>query len=258
MDMLKLPLKLIDRLKTRSAHRGAIKRLDGRVANKFALRKVVFNTEFGLCYNRIQKNANSTTVILMDSISGGNRDAKISGGNRDAKRAKMAAASIGDLGRADISRLHEFSFFVVVRNPYSRVLSAFLDKFSREKYKKRHREFSLDPSGFQEFVRWLDKGGLSKDGHWDLQQKQMCFEANDYDTVISFEDYNTEMRDFLVRSGVPADRISLDDSSAKGAHHKTGASDRLHQFYDADTHGIVQRCFMSDFLSLGYDPDRLD
>ncbi|WP_306257862.1 sulfotransferase family 2 domain-containing protein [Pararhizobium sp. IMCC21322] len=256
--MLKLPLKLIDSLKVRSAHRGAIKRLDGRVANKFALRKFVLNTEFGLCYNRIQKNANSTTVILMDSISGGNRDAKISGGNRDAKRAKIAVPSIGDLGRADISRLHEFRYFVVVRNPYSRVLSAFLDKFSREKYKRRHREFSLDSAGFHEFVRWLDKGGLSKNSHWDLQQKQMCFEVNGYDTVISFEDYNAEIRDFLVRSGVPADRISLDDSTAKGMHHKTSASDRLHQFYNADTQSIVKRCFMSDFLNLGYDPDRLD
>nr|WP_306267599.1 sulfotransferase family 2 domain-containing protein [Pararhizobium sp. IMCC3301] len=207
------------------------------------------NTEFGLCYNRIQKNANSTTVLLMDSISGG---------NHDAKQAKKAVASISDLGRVDIARLNDFWFFVVVRNPYSRTLSAFLQKFANEENRQQYGDFPLNPDGFRDFVRWLDNGGMAKNSHWDLQQKQMCFEASDYDTVIRFENYNAEMRAFLERSGVPASRIYLDDSAAKGTHHKTGASDRLRQFYDAETQSIVQRRFMNDFLSLGYDPDRLD
>tara|TARA_R110002167_G_scaffold25263_2_gene87846 strand:- start:89 stop:829 length:741 start_codon:yes stop_codon:yes gene_type:complete len=241
-------LKPIDRIKVRSAHRRAIESLGVRVLAKAPLRKLAVNTEFGLCYNRIQKNANSTTVLLMDSISGG---------SLDVEQAKEAA-SIGVLGRTDISRLNEFLFFVVARNPYSRVLSAFLEKFSKQKFISKYGEFTLDPDGFRAFVRWIDNGGLSKNGHWDLQQKQMCFEPQDYDTVISFENYNAEMRAFLLSAGVPESRINLDDSAAKGTHHKTGASDRLRQFYDAETQRIVQRCFMSDFLSLGYDPDRLD
>lgn len=238
--MLRLPQKLIDRIKVRSAHIRATGCLNGRVVNKSALRKIVVNTEFGICYNRIQKNANTTTVDLLGAISGGD------------------AVRIAALNPDEIARLNKFRFFVVVRSPYSRTLSAFLQKLSTEKNRQEYGEFTLDPSGFRAFAHWLDNGGLTKNSHWDLQQKQMCFELRDYDTVIRFEDYNTEMRAFLLSAGVPADRVNLEDSAARGTHHKTGASDRLRQFYDAETQSTVRRCFMSDFLSLGYDPDRLD
>jgi hypothetical protein len=222
--------------------------LGDRVANAKAFRKLVFNTEFGICYNRVRKNANSTTAVLMD---------KISGGALDAKQAKKLLPKVGTLDFKTLRKLPDFRYFVVVRSPYSRTLSAFLQRFQSDSTTERFGDFSLDPQGFRQFVRWLDSGGMNKDSHWDLQQRQMCFELNSYDAVVRMENYNAEIRAFLLETGVPEGRIDIGGSSAKGTFHQTKSSERIREFYDAEAIETVRRCYKSDFQALGYDPDHL-
>ena len=124
-----------------------------------------------------------------------------------------------------------------------------------EKFRQKYREFSLDPSGFHEFVRWLDQGGLSNNGHWNLQSRQLCFQLEHYDAIVRFENYQSEVYDFLIDAGVPADRFNLTNSSIRGRHHKTDADKKLQSFYDANTQKLVRKMFETDFELLGYDDD---
>ncbi len=240
--------------KAQSALRGAIatrcatRVLGSRLINAHALRKLAFNCEYDIGYSRIQKNANSTTIVLMDSLSG--KDVGVNA-------SKKSITRIRSMDIKTIRRLAEFQYFVVVRNPYSRTLSAFLQKFPKERYRNEYGKFQLDIDGFRAFVRWLDNGGSAKNSHWAPQLAQMCFKLSDYDAVIKIENYNAEMREFLTQVGVPESKIDIAKSSASGSFHQTGASSKLMQFYDRETIEIVKRVFESDFKTLGYDPDRL-
>ena len=91
---------------------------------------------------------------------------------------------------------------VIIRNPYSRVLSAFLDKHKSRKIRERHGVWEPTPEGFAAFLGYLEAGGLGGNSHWDLQKKQMLLPLSAYDGVIHFENLREEMLGFLATRGL--------------------------------------------------------
>jgi len=74
-------------------------------------------------------------------------------------------AILEDLGR--------YSWFTVIRDPYSRTLSAFLDKFRREEFIRQFRAFEMTADGYLQFLYWLADGNLGANSHWNLQTRAM-------------------------------------------------------------------------------------
>ncbi len=211
---------------------------------KDAIPRVCYIAQYDLLYNRIQKNANSNTMVLWNYLVNARMDRVI--------KSRKNIAHLHDLGSAALSRLGGSRSLLVIRDPYSRVLSAFLDKFRRPAIRRAHGDFDLAPAGFARFVAWLEEGGLEKNGHWDLQTKQMLLPLGRYTDVVRFEQYGQRMLEFLLELGVPEEKLAFSGLVTHGARHATGADEKLAAFYDGDTRLRVARIYEADFTALGY------
>lgn len=209
-----------------------------------ALRRLAYFSRSGLCYNKVKKNANTSVVLLLQQIED---SAPLSRND-----AKWQSAGLADLNWRDLGRLRRFHYFVVIRDPYSRVLSAFLDKFRHEGFRRRYGAFDLTPEGFGQFLRWLETGGILKDPHWDLQTKLIVWPLEKFDTVIRLENFAEEIGRLLNQRNIPHDPAVLADIFPQDASKKTSASQKLESFYNLERKAIVQRLFRADFEALGY------
>ena len=209
--------------------------------NCSAMRHVALYPNLQLAYNRIKKNANTSTMIQLRKLEA---DVQENGDTAKSNTLHITSAPIGE-----IARLRSYTFFVIVRNPYTRVLSAFLSKFGRkdQQYVRRFRYFDLNPAGFHDFVSWLQDGGLSRDKHWDLQSKVLLLPLEKFDVVVRIENYSEEMRQLLSFR-------KLEVSSADTLRHTkgTGASKHVQSFYTPEIADKVYRMFEADFDALCY------
>ncbi len=213
--------------------------------NWSAARRVAVFPRLGLAYNRIKKNANTTVVLLLRELD--------TGVIEDRDVAKVQAPLLFDLSREELSR--PLAFFVVVRNPYSRVLSAFLNKFGNPVYARRHGAFARTPEGFAAFVRWLEAGGLRRDAHWNLQTRLMLLPLARYDHVVRFEALRPGLEAVLAARGLALPPGRLDTLYPSDRDKETKADAKLRAFYDADTADRVARLYAADFAALGYSAE---
>jgi hypothetical protein len=211
--------------------------------NKDAIRRVCYIDKYGVIYNRVQKNANSNTMVLWNYILTSRMDSVITSRSR--------IPHLADLG-PNIAKIADAKSLLITRDPYSRVLSAFLDKFRNPAIYERWGRFQLEPAGFKRFLAWLEDGGLDKNDHWNLQVKQMLFPLANYTNVIPFERYGVGMLEFLKEIGVPSEKLSFPGLATRGTHHATDADQKQATFYDADARQRVRRMFEADFAALGY------
>ena len=228
----------------------ALRAVDARfgpgVVNRKALRRLAFYPGLNLAFNRVKKNANSALVLLLHEMQTGQV------GQSDS--AKDATPNFFDLPSSEIERLADYAVFVTIRNPYSRVLSAFLDKFRFDAYRKKHGAFDLTPDGFDAFLRWLDAGGLPRDAHWAPQVNLLALPLDRYDAVLRFESLRDDALGFLAARGLTVPEGALQGESRGDRGKETGADRHLAQFYTPAGADRVARLFAQDFDALGYAP----
>lgn len=233
----------------------------GVPANLRAVRRVAFFPRLGLAFNRIKKNANTSLMILLSELEAeaaaragaAGPGAGPVGDLPPGALIDRSVATLFDLGAEDLARLDRFHFFVVVRNPYGRVLSAFLDKFRHPDWRRRHGAFPLTPEGFGAFLDWLERGGLTRDLHWTLQTRLMLFPPAVQDSVIRFEALRDETLAMLAGCGIAAPAEALAARPASDRDKETAADARLAGFYTPARAGQVARLYAPDFAALGYD-----
>lgn len=92
--------------------------------------RIAVSRQKGFIYFRVPKAANSTVVTLL--YEGAGADGYVS------KEAKRSFARASALKSDEVNGLRErFFLFTVVRDPFSRLLSAYLDQIGRGKRGKR-------------------------------------------------------------------------------------------------------------------------
>jgi hypothetical protein len=157
------------------------------------------------------------------------------------------------LSSIEVQRLEQQAWvFTVVRNPYSRVLSAYLDKVGRKRHQgrrflawaARHNQ----PESFLGFCRYLEAGGLFLDMHWAPQAEILCLPLERFDFIGKVETLDRDLAQILqhlygVEPGSPAVRAGTN----------TGASSRLDEAYGHEERQIVKRLYAPDFDLFGYD-----
>lgn len=234
---------------TRALNRAVVpalieRRFGAGTANPAALRHVAVYRELGIAFNRIKKNANSTSVVLLHQLE--------TGITANEREAKLASLHLEKMPWTCWPELGEWSFVVVVRDPHSRVLSAFMNKFAKSKYVDAFGAYEISPAGFAKFVRWLADGGIESDPHWDLQRKLMLLPLEKYDEVIRFETYGAQMRDLLQRRGVaPSSTIDALIGHADGRPLRA-ADEKQASFYTPELRALVRELYRADFEALGY------
>ena len=153
----------------------------------------------------------------------------------------------------EVNRLEQEAYkFTFVRDPYSRALSAYLDKVGRRRHQglrflqwaERHNQ----PQSFLGFCRYLQAGGLFLDMHWAPQVEILCLPLERFDFIGRVEQLDRDLAQVLQHLyGVTASR----PTPRAGTH--TRASERLKEAYGPEERAIVNRLYAADFEQLGYD-----
>lgn len=147
--------------------------------------------------------------------------------------------------------------FCFVRDPYARVLSAWLDKVG---YKQdtaaevfdHYQRDRADPDtavSFAEFIAWLE-AGRARIGQWNTHWRPMARllrpDLIPYDKIGRLETFEADFASVSARIGVsPA-------AAVVAVPHQTRAADRLDEFYTPDLRARVAALYAEDFAAFSY------
>ncbi|PHI21464.1 hypothetical protein CEQ90_03440 [Lewinellaceae bacterium SD302] len=155
--------------------------------------------------------------------------------------------------------------FCFVRNPYTRLLSGYLDKIVR---KKDQRDPILEIMGkgqdyeisFSEFLEVVCGQPINEqDHHWRVQYYLTYQAGIKYDFIGRFENLDNDIchvcenlgiTEFMGKDLYKCDEN--DDSVAFGRHHATGADALLDEYYTPELKKMVANKFTLDFEYFGY------
>ena len=150
-----------------------------------------------------------------------------------------------------------FRKIAFVRNPYSRLLSCYLDRVQKKHtrahkivagYMGKHRE-SMERLDFGRFVRALPDI-LLEDQHWRPQAVETAIDYIEYDFIGRFESLEADTNR-MMETYYPdfKDRLSFDSPARNRSEAK------LFDYYEPELIEIVAHCFSCDFDRFSYDKD---
>ena len=152
--------------------------------------------------------------------------------------------------------------FAFVRNPYTRLLSGYLDKFIREENVTPGRRSVTKTLGrkedaevsFEEFIDAIaSQKPRSMNQHWRLQTECLFFPIMQFDYIGKFETFERNfdyIKGKLFKNGTKKDKKTLLD-----VHHKTNSNNKLKEFYSKDMIEKVYKKYEEDFINFAYVKD---
>jgi len=161
--------------------------------------------------------------------------------------AKEQAVHLSDIGVRGVLALRRAQRMVIVRDPFSRTLSAFLDKFRSPNYQRRFGAFELTPEGFSAFLSFLENGGLRANAHWSPQSDRIMLPLDQYDAVLPFSSFpHSFVR--AVEDSFPEARRKWSDFSHVDIEGppRTDAGEKVMAFYNQDNMAAVERLYSKD------------
>ncbi len=194
--------------------------------------------ELGFFCNRIPKAANSTVVTNLARLKFG-RDI-------DSPDAKKMFATPARLSSAEVDRFASLFKFTVVRNPYTRTLSAYLDKIERRAVREGRE------SSFGDFLRKAKKHPrfLYGNAHWAPQSSLMLIPVSQFDLVGKVESLDSDLAEIKRRI-----RPDLEQPTTSLKSNATGASGKLQRYYDDELIATVQELYCDDFATFNYSTE---
>jgi len=207
----------------------SLESVDSRVAIDFDLR---------FLYNRVLKAANTTIIATLASWKG----------ETDAD-PKALFRRPSELDPHDVQKISSLFKFTFVRNPYTRTLSAYLDKIARGKRRPIElvKQSGRAPS-FEDFCIFLEQGGLYKNPHWAPQSSVLILPLDGFDFIGHIESLGSGLDN--VRK-----RIRLNngaDGIVDRRLHSTSAKALIGEHYTSRCQRIVSSLYCEDFKQFGY------
>ncbi|MEL6666524.1 MAG: sulfotransferase family protein [Pseudomonadota bacterium] len=154
------------------------------------------------------------------------------------------------------SKFRRFSF---VRNPFSRLLSGFLDKLITNEYERQRH---LPMMGFEpgyvptllEFLeRLAQKSDSDRDIHFRTQSELLMLAHVDYDFIGRFERFD---RDFLwLQQAFYGIDHPNDSYENFGKHHASDANSKIEQYFGDREAQLVHDIYGTDFANFDYPID---
>jgi hypothetical protein len=148
-----------------------------------------------------------------------------------------------------------FSFF---RNPYSRLLSAYLDKIAGDLGNPKYRWVSVacgrDATAdvtFAEFISLLENGHLLNDLHWVPQTVLCPFKIHELDMIGKIEDLQAGLNQVMEHLWQHREPNAL----VTRQHNRRNASHKLEAYYDKEIKERVYALYRDDFEQIGYAQD---
>jgi hypothetical protein len=184
--------------------------------------------------NRIPKAANSTVVTTLARL----RFEK----EIRSKLAKKMFLTPALLHNDEVQEFDDFFRFVFVRNPFTRTLSAYLDKVERRAIRKDN------PLSFKRFLYQLEAGKLHSNAHWAPQYDLLLIPVDQFDFIGRTESFDSDISTIKnqvlgQRSDEPVNSILSNATNAKG---------KLGRYYDDETIELVRTLYRQDFEIFDY------
>lgn len=156
-----------------------------------------------------------------------------------------------------------FFRFTFVRNPYTRLLSCYLDRIRRQTSNPRRqlnvylRSRNIDPVdvSFETFIRAAcEQNSPTQNSHWRVQYDDTLFEYIDYDYVGKFESLWADME--IVSQRIWGElKPEMADNSVNKSPRITNAGSRTLEFYTPELTQMVADRYANDFRFFGYSTD---
>lgn len=153
----------------------------------------------------------------------------------------------------------DFQRFSFVRNPFSRLLSGYLDKLVTNEYERnRHLPMmGFEPGSHPTLLDFLERlakmTDVSRDIHFTTQSALLMVNRVDYTFIGRFEGFR---QDFLrmqnLLYGIKHSDQSYEDF---GKHHASNANEKLAQYYGPREVDLVLEIYHADFDFFGYSKD---
>ena len=152
-----------------------------------------------------------------------------------------------------------------VRNPYTRILSAYLDKFVQDhrgqflKYAEQARALNKNHASekritFEDFVNLVSRQRPEDmNRHWRPQVLTIRMDRIKYDFIGRVEKFDEDVGVFL---GSLKAELGIDPSSLSHSFHKTDARSKIRKYFSNPA--LVQQVYeiyREDFETFGYSPD---
>lgn len=203
-----------------------------------------YDPELCFFYNRIPKVANTSITSVIANAKGFS--------DPDPRQIKKLFSIPSSMTEGQVNDLLKNGFkFVFVRDPYSRVLSAYLDKVVRKNFfdtKIRTNYFSRNGKvpGFPEFLAYLEHEGLYANAHWAPQVDLLLMPLSSFDFIGRFENVHQDMQTVM-------NRLNLGNASLPNMEpRRTNASSLIDEYYSAPQLDMVARIYSADFSTFGY------
>ena len=156
--------------------------------------------------------------------------------------------------------------FCFVRNPYHRLFSAYKDKIMqtnqepfyqrvqeeiREMYDYQVRDGQrIGVVAFRDFVRYVQSGARSDDGHWCIQRRRLMPDIIPYNFIGRFETFVSDFASVLDRLDATAEV-----RATASIFHGQTSKIPLAVAYDRELANTVYEVYREDFETFGYDRD---
>lgn len=156
------------------------------------------------------------------------------------------------LNRSDIFK------FCFVRNPYTRLLSCYLDKIKERRgpndslmIQLGYGPFSDKVLSFEEFVDAVTAQTIGlMDPHWRTQYYATFQDGIDYNFIGKFENFDNDFRHAISQINIDFDQYYMIQNG-----HATNAGEQLKQYYTSTLLEKVYQKYKIDFDYFGYDKE---
>jgi len=224
----------------------------GKMRLQYLDQRGAYDPDFSFFYNRIPKVANSTIIYHLLEKSG-KTDRDIHYKNQFLKSS--------DMKKEDLDEIDKIFKFFFVRDPYSRVLSAYKDKVCRKKYLSMGGKIenvffygSNAVPSFSEFVGYLSKGGLYDNAHWAPQADLILMPAEQFDFIGRFENLQEDLN--YVFEKIFKSRIDGDLYVKGPPQTNSSSSSLLSQYYTDEDRRIIEKLYEEDFKIIKFANQR--
>ena len=200
-------------------------------------------------YARIRKAANSTVI---SSLYHAENNKRITGLEEIQKIKDHYFTKPGNISIFDLNNLDSYFKFTIARNPYSRTLSVYLDKIkNRDKSQRRivAKYLNKNPDDeitLNEFLDFLENGGLRQNAHWAPQTDFLVFPIDQYDYIGKLEKLQQDLTKIL------SIIYSRDCTIVSVNEHKTNSKKKTKELTPSDKLRIYN-LYIDDFSNFDYD-----
>ena len=207
----------------------------------------------------------STTIlaVLQSAETGQDVPAKIETVHDRAKSPLKNISTTAEL-MYQLFETPRYFRFTYVRNPYTRVLSAYLHKVVGEPWARAEfmPQLGLYPAkeiGFAEFLRAVrDQADIARDIHWRTQAGLIQPRLVKYDFIGRFESFAASFESVIERCNAMTQKAAirfLDQEYSMAAAHATDASAKLKHYLGPEERDLIGLIYADDFNTFGYGYD---